>query len=47
MLNDWGIHHLHLGTKISKNTGFVERTGPLLFVKFEKNVAYFIGVKRY
>jgi len=26
LLNDWDIHHLHLGTTIQPN-GFVERTG--------------------
>jgi hypothetical protein len=44
MLNDWGIHHLHLGIEIGEN-GFVERTGLVLFVKFEASKAYFIGVK--
>lgn len=30
MLNDWGIHHFHLGTAV-EGDGFVERTGPLLY----------------
>src|SRR5689334_11047256 len=30
LLNDWGLHHLHLG-EVLDGTGFVERTGPLLF----------------
>lgn len=29
LLNDWGIHHLHLGANI-KSDGFAERTGALL-----------------
>lgn len=29
LLNDWGIHHFHLGQNISD--GFAGRTGPLLF----------------
>ncbi len=35
LLTDWGIHHLHLGSKVESD-GFVERRGPLLFV-FVKN----------
>ncbi|MBK5482983.1 hypothetical protein JFV29_14120 [Peribacillus sp. TH16] len=41
-LNDWGIHHLHLGTELNGN--FVNRTGPVLFVRFDDNYAYFINV---
>lgn len=52
LLNDWGIYHLHLGTKLKKirNKGsrrkgvFVERTGPLLFMRFDKEKAYMINV---
>ena len=33
LLNDWGIHHLHLGTKLEAD-GFVNRTGALLYVVF-------------
>ena len=44
ILNDWGIHHLHLGTKIYKK-GFVNRTNKILFVKFDKESAYLIDVK--
>lgn len=43
MLNDWGIYHLHLGTKLD-NKGFVNRTGPLLYAFFDDNNAYFINV---
>lgn len=45
LLNDWNIHHLHLG----KDSGeeFVERTKELLFVKFDKNNAYFINVYKH
>lgn len=32
LLNDWGIHHFHLGTSLQAN-GFVTRTGPLLFAR--------------
>lgn len=44
LLNDWGIYHLHLGDKIEKNTKFINRTGPLLFVRFYEEYAYFINV---
>jgi hypothetical protein len=42
MLNDWGVHHLHLGTQI-KN-GFVERAGPLLFARITDEYFYAIDV---
>lgn len=32
MLNDWGVHHFHLGTVI-EGDGFVDRTGPLLYAR--------------
>jgi hypothetical protein len=31
LLDDWGIHHLHLSDRVQAN-GFVERDGRLLFV---------------
>lgn len=43
LLNDWGIQHLHLGARIESD-GFVERTGPLLYCKFEQADAYLIDV---
>ncbi len=42
MLNDWGIHHLHLGTSL-KN-GFAKRTGAVLFARFTDETAFFINV---
>lgn len=47
MLNDWGIHHLHLGTKLDEKTGLVKRTGPILYVKFDNDNAYFIQVMKH
>jgi hypothetical protein len=41
LLNDWGIHHLHISTTIEAD-GFVERDGPLLFAIFKPHQAYFI-----
>ena len=52
LLNDWGIHHLHLGTEVCAD-GFVNRTGPLLYVCFRDTIdfhmsgdtsAYFIDI---
>lgn len=43
MLNDWGIHHLHLSTVIGDG-GFVQRTGPLLFACVREEDAYLIDV---
>ncbi|MGE0637121.1 MAG: hypothetical protein AB7P01_11815 [Bacteroidia bacterium] len=45
LLNDWGIYHLHLGTQLETNgSGFIERTGPVLFVRIDNDKALFIGV---
>jgi hypothetical protein len=32
MLNDWGVHHFHLGTTLETD-GFMTRTGPLLYAR--------------
>jgi hypothetical protein len=32
MLNDWGVHHFHLGATLEAD-GFVTRTGPLLYAR--------------
>ena len=48
LLNDWGIHHLHLGTKIAtsgKNRGFVQRTNELLYCYFTDAAVHFIDVR--
>ncbi|MGR7922791.1 hypothetical protein ACU6RQ_17115 [Zobellella denitrificans] len=42
MLNDWGVHHVHLGNSIKGE--FIERTGPLLFALITKENFYAIGV---
>jgi hypothetical protein len=46
MLNDWGVHHLHISTQIEPN-GFVKRDGPLLFAVFKPQVAYLIDVMKH
>jgi hypothetical protein len=43
LLFDWGIFHLHLGTVIGSD-GFIDRTGPLLYTRFDEANAYFINV---
>ncbi|MDD4323968.1 MAG: hypothetical protein PHR37_03925 [Eubacteriales bacterium] len=43
LLNDWGIHHLHLGHE-REDSGFIERTRNLLFVRFDERHAYFLNV---
>lgn len=43
LLNDWDIYHLHLGTTMDKD-GFITRTGPVLFVRFDTHHAYLIDV---
>ncbi|WP_350940358.1 hypothetical protein MRO13_05585 [Vibrio metschnikovii] len=42
LLNDWGIHHFHLGKALNGN--FIERTGPLLFALVTKDKFYAINV---
>jgi hypothetical protein len=43
MLNDWGVHHLHISSIIEAD-GFVKRDGPLLFVSFKPDAAYLIDI---
>ncbi|HEM48573.1 MAG TPA: hypothetical protein ENO27_00040 [Caldithrix sp.] len=43
LLNDWGIYHLHLGTTVEPD-GFITRTGPVLFARFDDTNAYLINV---
>lgn len=43
MLNDWGVHHLHISTQVEPD-GFVKRDGPLLFVSFQPANAYLIDI---
>lgn len=43
MLNDWGVHHLHISSVVDVD-GFVRRDGPLLFVVFKPDAAYFIDI---
>jgi len=43
LLNDWGIHHFHLGKEV-KPDGFMESTGSLLYARVTKDCIYMIGV---
>jgi len=43
LLNDWGIHHLHLGIEIEDK--FVKRTVPVLFCIVTEGIIYFIAIK--
>lgn len=42
MLNEWGVHHFHLGTEFKKN--FIKRTGPLLFALISNDTFYALGI---
>lgn len=44
LLNDWGIHHFHLGETVSDN-GFIKRTKELAFIKFYADKAYIIAIQ--
>jgi hypothetical protein len=41
LLNDWGIHHLHLGAPALP---FVKRTGPVLFVRVHQMTLLFLTI---
>lgn len=44
LLNEWGVYHLHLGESIDPKTGFIDRTGPLLFALVNQDSFYAINV---
>ena len=45
LLNEWGVHHLHLGVISPRNDfGFVVRTGPVLFARITDRDFYAINV---
>jgi hypothetical protein len=52
MLNDWGVHHLHISTQIDPD-GFVNRSKqkqadePLLFAFFQQQTAYLIEIMKH
>jgi hypothetical protein len=46
MLNDWGVHHLHISTQVEAD-GFVLRDRHLLFAVFRPQAAYLIDVMQH
>lgn len=44
LLNDWRIHHFHLGRILQKD-GFIKRTGPLLYAFVTDGNFYLLDVK--
>jgi hypothetical protein len=45
MLNDWVMHHLHLGTRAHpKNPAMMARTKELLFAMVDNDDIYFVAV---
>ena len=45
LLNEWGVHHFHLGTNQDRrNPGYIERTGPVVFALVEQDVFRAINV---
>ncbi|MFW1315356.1 hypothetical protein ACEWBY_09240 [Vibrio parahaemolyticus] len=49
-LNDYGLHHFHLGSKIEnsgKSKGFVQRTGPVVLAYVTDKIAYLIDIKKH
>jgi hypothetical protein len=46
LLNDWGIHHLHISTKLEPD-GFVVRVQPLILAIFKPGSAYLIDIVKH
>jgi len=46
LLNDWAVYHLHISTNI-EDDGFVSRTGPVIFARFEREDAYLIAIHQH
>jgi hypothetical protein len=45
LLNEWGVRHLHLGTAhAASGSGYVERSGPVLFARITETDFYAINV---
>lgn len=45
LLNDWGLHHMHLGTMGAEPDGSAGRTGELLFVFPTPSTLYLVDVR--
>ena len=46
LLSYWKIHHFHLG-ELKEESDFSQRSGPLLFVRFYAETAFFIDIKEH
>jgi hypothetical protein len=46
LLNDWGIHHLHISTEVGPD-GFVKRGEPIIFAIFKPDRAYLIDIMKH
>jgi hypothetical protein len=45
LLNEWGVHHLHLGAApSSRDPSLIERSGPVLFARINPDDFYAINV---
>jgi hypothetical protein len=45
LLNEWGVHHFHLGTKAHpRRPYYVERDGPVVFALVDERMFYAINV---
>jgi hypothetical protein len=45
LLNEWGVHHFHLGTEMTTDgSGLVVRTGPVVFARVADDDFYAINV---
>lgn len=45
LLNDWNIYHLHLGESLeTSGSGFIQRTGPVLFLRIDNDKALLINI---
>lgn len=45
LLNDWGIHHLHVGADVAGPNGYVARSKELLYVLVRDDVLHMIDVR--
>lgn len=45
LLNEWGVHHLYLGTAhTAVGSGYMKRSGPVLFARITETDFYAINV---
>lgn len=44
LMNDWKIHHFHLGENLAPGTKFIERTSELMFARIEDGGIYVVDI---